>query len=342
MTSIRRLLLSGVLTLGICAPARGDEAKVLAPGPWSFKTTLGLNLSQSAFSGNWYGGDKGSIVWVLGSTSTAERQFSKRFNHSNSLALAYGQTTRQVADPGSPGALVWDTPDKTTDQVLFESVGRFTLESAVDPYFALRAESQFQDQSNPVGSLVWNPIKLKESAGLARVLEKTEDRETITRVGFGLRQTFGRSFVDPVTKATASFSSNDGGFEWQTTTTRSMLEKKVLYKGQLLVFQPLFFSNASALDEFDAAAVAADPGREAVADFWKVTDIEFQNQFSASITKSIGVSLIAQFRYDKFDSAANVDRAQPLLTRAAEIDRNVRKAGQFKEVLALALTYRLF
>lgn len=34
--------------------------------------------------------------------------------------------------------------------------------------------------------------------------------------------------------------------------------------------------------------------------------------------------------------------AQPLAVRATEIRRNVRKAGQFKETLAVALKYRLF
>lgn len=339
--SLAALLVASLFTLA-GGNAHADAPAPVEPGPWKFKTTLGLNLSQSSFSSNWYGGDKGSIVWVVGTSSSAERQFSTRFNSTNTLALSFGQTTRQIPDGASPGKLVWDTPDKTTDQILFESVERFTLGSFADPYAAVRVESQFQDQSNPIGTIPLNPIKVKESAGLARVLEKTEDRETITRLGLGFRQTFGRTFVDAITKEKQSFSSNDGGIEWQTTMTRPIMDKKVLYKGQLLVFQPVFFSNSSALEAFDTEARTADPTREAVADFWKATDIEFQNSFSAQITKSVGVNLFAQFRYDKFDSAAQVDNTQPLPARLAEIDRNIRKAGQFKEVLSLALTYRLF
>jgi len=47
------------------------------------------------------------------------------------------------------------------------------------------------------------------------------------------------------------------------------------------------------------------------------------------------VSLIARSGPGRGPSAA-------ALAAAAQIDRNVRKAGQFKETLALALSYRLF
>ena len=326
-----------------CAPsARAAEPKPVEPGPWKFGTVASLNLSQSQFSTNWAGGDKGSIVWVLSAASTAERQFNRRFNLTNSLLIAYGQTAQQVADPDAPNQRRWDSPDKTTDQILFESTGRFTMESFVDPYFGIRAESQFQDQSDPARSLDLNPVRLKESAGIARVFEKTEDRELLTRFGLGFRQTFARAFVDPVSRATRSYSTNDGGLEWQTQMTRPLLDKKVLYKGQLLVFLPVFFSNSSVLEDFDAAAAVALPGREAVADFWKAPDIDFQNTFSAQITKAVGVNLFAQLRYDKFDSATNVDASQPVAVQAATIDRGIRKAGQFKEVLAISLSYRLF
>lgn len=333
------LLLAPLLSAG---PARAEGPAPVEPGPWKFGEVLALNLSQSSFSSNWAGGDKGSIVWVLTSSTTAERQFSRRFNSSTSLALAYGQTSRQVDDPASPGERTWDVPDKTTDQILLESVGRFTLETYADPYIAVRAESQFRDESNPLGVVELNPVRLKETAGLARVIEKTEDRELITRLGFGFRQTFGRTLVSAAPKETKSYSSNDGGFEWQTNLKRPILEKRVLWTASLLVFQPVLYSRSTALEDFDRDALAAFPAREEVQDFWKTTDVNLQSTFSAQITKTLGVNLFAQWIYDKFDAAANVDNSQPLAVRIAEIDRNVRKAGQFKETLALALTYRLF
>jgi hypothetical protein len=318
-------------------------AEVTAPtaGPWKVAVTAGVNLSQSSFSSNWAGGDQGSIVWVLNSNTTAERQFNSTLNLSNLLQLSYGQTARQVADPANPSRLTWDSPDKTTDLISFESVGRFSVRSFVDPYFSLRLDSQFRDQSYPNGVIAFNPVKLKETAGIARVLQKTEDAEAITRLGFGFRQTIAKSFVDPASDRKASFTSNDGGFEWNTTVTRPLLEKRVLYKGTLLVFQPVFYSKSAALDQFDADALAADPTREPITDFWKSTDVSFQNTFSAAITKVLSVNLFAQWVYDKFDAAANVDNSQPLPARIAEIDKNVRKAGQFKETLAVGLTFRL-
>ncbi len=328
-------------TLVTVLSASAEEAKPLEPGPWTFGAVATIQFSQSQFSSNYAGGDKSSVVWVLGAATTAEHQISRGFHFANSLLLAYGQTSKQVADPADPEQRSWDSPDKTTDQILFESTGRLTMERFVDPYFGLRVESQFQDRGDPFGAHVLNPIRIKESAGIARVIEKREDRELITRFGLGFRQTFARSFIDASKSATRSFSSMDGGFEWQTQMTRPLLDKKVLYKGQLLVFQPVFFSKSAALAAFDEAALAALPGRESVADFWRAPDIDLQNTFSAEITKSRGVNLFVQWRHDKFDAATAFDASQPIATQAAVIDRGIRKAGQFKEVFALSLSCRL-
>jgi hypothetical protein len=173
------------------------------------------------------------------------------------------------------------------------------------------------------------------------VLWKDADSEGLTRVGFGFRQTLAKSFV-PSTLAKQSFTANDGGVEWQTDVTRPLLQKKVLYKTQLLVYKAVFYSKSDALSAFDTGAIAANPGRRAVADFWKSPDVNFQNTFTAAITKVLSVNLFAQLIYDKFDSAADVDPARSLGDQIVEIDRNVRRAGQFKETLALGLSYRLF
>ncbi len=337
------LLAAGLAVAVLPSLSLAGDAKPIEPGPWKFGEVVTLNLSQSTFSSNWSGGDKGSIVWVLGSASSAERQFTKRFHSANTLNLAYGQTSRQEADANDPNARVWSEPDKTTDQILFESVGRFTLERYVDPYFALRAESQFQDESNPLGVVRVNPIKLKETAGVARVLEKTESRETITRFGFGFRQTLGRDLVAVDPRKTESYSSNDGGFEWQTNVKRPVLDGKVLWTSTLLVFQPVFYSGSSDLEQLDADVAAQSAvAHEAVADFWKSTDVNFQNTFTAQITKHLNVNLFAQWVYDKYDATANLDPAAPLAARLAVVDRGTRKAGQFKETLALGFSYRLF
>ena len=318
-----------------------DSLKTAEPGPWKIAWVAGLNLSQSSFSDNWAGGDRGSIVWVLNSDAKAERQVSARYDLANHLQLAYGQTIQQQTDPSNPGRLVWATPKKSDDLILFESVSRFTLGGWVDPYAALRLDSQFRDASSPLGTIPLSPIKLAESAGIARALQKTDERELITRLGFGFREILARQF-DPATGAKVRVSTNDGGFEWQTTATQPILDKKVLYQGQLRVFQPVFFSRSGALERFDRDARASDPGREAVAAFWKAPEVDFRSVFTAQITRILAVNLAAQWVYMKFDPATDVDNTKPIADRILAVDHGVRKAGQFREALAIGLTYALF
>lgn len=322
------LVLAMLASAVAAGAAAADAPKPPEPGPWKLASVAALTLTQSSFSDNWSGGDQGSLVWVLGTDSNAERQFSTSFISSNHLVLAYGQTSRQRSkDAPRQSQLMWESPEKSTDKIQFESVERWTLQSFVDPYIALRFDSQFLDLgSDPTPrrrGISLNPVKLKETAGIARVLFKTEGREGISRLGFGVRQTFAKSYVDSSSRRN-SITANDGGFEWQTNVTQPILEKKVLYKGQLLVFQPLFYSKANELKKNVPAAK----------DYWKTANVDFQNSFDAAITKYLGVSLFAQFVYDKFDASADV-------TNPADVHLKTRKAGQFKETLSLALTYRL-
>ena len=324
-------------------PVDDKDSTWSRPGPWRLTGIAGLTLTQSASSDNWYGGDRGSWMWVARFDGTAERQFNPRFHSSNTLQLAYGQTSQQQIDPNNPQARVWDTPSKSTDRIGFESVGRFTLDRWADPYFAASVVSQFLDQSQPNGTLSFNPVQVKLSAGLSKTLVKQADRELITRLGVGARSVFGRNFVEPLpSQQTASYNNSDAGLEWVTTTTWPLLDKRVLYKGRLGLFQPFMYSQSSELKAFDQAAMAADPTRRAVADYWKAVDINFENTFSAAITKNLSVELFAQLVYNKFDSAGNVDPNAPLAVTTALVDRNIRLAGQFRETLALALSMRLF
>lgn len=334
------------ISLTAAATALAADPAPIAPGPWKLGTVIGVNLTQSAFSDNWKGGDRGSVVWVANGDATLERQFSTRFNLANKLQAAYGQTAQQVADPNDPRRRVWDTPQKSTDLLALESVGRFTLGGFVDPFLSFRGETQFADQSSPIGTIRFNPVTLKETAGIARVFEKTDSSQAISRLGFAFRETFAKSFVDAATREKKSFTANDGGIDWRTEVTRPILGGRVLYKGSLGLYKPVFYSKSDQLKAFDvradSAAAANGTTHAAVADYWKAVDVDFQNVFTAQITKLIAVNLFAQWTYDKFDAAANLDPSQPFATIQSEVERNTRKAGQFKETLALGLSYRLF
>ena len=327
------------LLLSVSGAARAaDETQ---PGPWQYSAILGLNLSQSAFSDNWAGGDEGSINWVVKADVTAERQFNPTLNWKNVLALAYGQTAKQTT--GSTGEKNWDVPDKTTDLIQFESLARFTLHKWADPYLGFRLDSQFLDKSDPSGrELMFHPLRLKESGGVAHVFEKTETTELISRIGFGFRQNIGRAFTDStgLTDDSNGFSTTDGGFEFQTNATYPLAGGRIQYKGEILVFWPLFFSAKSDLEEYDALALAMDPTHEEVADFWKTPDINLQNGFDAKVTEWLSVNLYTQLIYDKFDAATDVDPDLPFGVLDEAVQSAVRKSGQFKQTLALALSYR--
>jgi hypothetical protein len=313
------------------------------PGPWAYSVVVGLTLGQSAFSDNWAGGDKGTINWILNANLDAKRQLNPKVNLTEQLQLAYGQTSSQRGDAGER---TWSRPDKTTDLILFESVARFTLQKFVDPYVSLRLDSQFLDESDPIGELMFNPVKLTETAGVARVLDRGEDREWIARTGFGFRQSFARAFTDSTGDRTERFSTNDGGLEFQSTAKYPMAEKKIVYDGKLLVFWPVFFSKSEDLEEFDRIAIAADPAREGIADFWKSPDVNFQNTFTSSITSWLNVNLYLQWVYDRFDAATDIavegveGDGAALERLSREIDAGIRKSGQFKQTLGIGLTYK--
>jgi hypothetical protein len=340
-----RAAMAAVAALAALA-GTASAADPTPPGPWAYSATGGVTLAQSAFSDNWAGGDTGTINWVLNANLEAKRQFNTTFNSSNQLQLGYGQTSNQKVDAADPSKKSWDVPDKTTDLFLLESVARFTLGKFVDPYASVRLDTQFLDESDPVGTIVFNPVKLTETAGIARVHDSGEDHEWITRAGFGLRQAYGHTFIDASGDATESFTTNDGGLEFQSTAKYPMAEKKIIYDGKLLLFYPVFYNQSQDLEEFDRIAIAADPTREPVADFWKAVDVNFQNTFTSQITSWLNVNLYAQLVYDKFDAATNVavegvegdDAALAKLTR--EVDGAIRKAGQFKQTLGIGLTYK--
>ncbi|HET7903686.1 MAG TPA: hypothetical protein VFM17_03910, partial [Candidatus Eisenbacteria bacterium] len=75
-------------------PTLAADPEPIVPGPWKYSGTLGVNVAQSAFSDNWKGGDKGSIIWIGSANFTMQRQFSMKYNLSNTLKIAYGQTSR--------------------------------------------------------------------------------------------------------------------------------------------------------------------------------------------------------------------------------------------------------
>lgn len=332
----RNPLLLLVLSLWVSAASA-------APAAWTTKGVSTLTVQQSAYSANWNGGDRGSWTWVARFDGEAERQWTPSFNLAHQLLLSYGQTAKQELDPGNASRRVWAPPSKTNDQIVFETVARLTLREVVDPYASLRAESQFLDQSQPNATLTVNPVRLKLTAGLSRTFVDTDDRECTARFGVGGRLTTGRNFIElPPSRRTARYTNRDLGLEGVVTAQARAFDKHVTYKGRLSLFQPLVYSQTDLLERYDALVGAVDPSHRPIADDWRTINVDVENLFTGRITSALAVELAARLVYIKFDTAASLDTTQPLAVLVPQVERNVRRAGQYRQTLALALSYRLF
>lgn len=328
------------------AQEKKEEKKELVVGKWYPMLESGVNLTQSAYTTNWAGGDKGSVVWTFITNGTLENQLHKKMNWLNTLKLAFGQTHQQVAD--ASGQRSWDRPEKSTDLIDYETISRFTLGGFVDPFASLRFESQFQDASDPAGRILsFNPLKYKESAGIARKFIDEKDRSLLSRLGFAFRQSSRRFFEEEApAKATSTESTNDGGIEWVTDYKTRVLQDRVAWSSKLGLYQPVFYSGKKALDDLSAETLEAAGLATDVSDFSTTMDLDWENIFSTQITKLVSVSLYTRWIYDKYDNSVKplvtTKEGVVTLNNPADVRAAIRKTGQFKQTLAVGITYRFF
>ena len=269
---------------------------------WKKNMDLNLTLTQNSYSDNWKGGEAGNLSWVANANSGFEKQLSEKLNSKTTIKLAFGQTHSQDQESKQ-----WAKPTKSTDLIDIESLARFTLKLWVDPYVALRFESQFLDASYPRLKRYVNPKKVTESGGVSRQFYKTEQDEILSRLGFALRQIITEDIVDTASEKTEFNSTNDGGIE-SVTDAKLTLSDKLSYTSKLSLYKALFYSKSDELK--------GTPQQ----DYWKEVDINWENTISAAVAKYVTVSLYIQLLFDK----------------------EVSKKGRFKETLSLGLTYKLF
>ena len=282
-----------IITLVLCG-------LILSPAdaePWKLSLDASIMLTQTGYSDNWTGGEAGSVTWASNINGIAEKQLHPKLLNKNTLKLAFGQTHTQEQDTKN-----WDHPQKSTDLIDFESTFRMTLDSFVEPIIAFRALSQFLDYGDPTQTKYINPAVLTETAGIAKVFIKEEKREFITRLTAGIRQHIDQKRVDPNPKV-----EQDVGFEFVADFKTPLANDRIDYTSKLSVFQDFYYSEA---DRLKGLPQEND---------WKSPDINWENIFTASITKYLMVNLYTQLLYDK------------------QID----KGGRFKQTLALGLTFKL-
>jgi hypothetical protein len=334
----------------VLAEEQGKEQKrVLEPGKWYPMLEAGMTVTQSSYTRNWSGGDKGSIVWAAILNAGLESQVNSRANSNTTLKLSYGQTHRQVlAEGGDRG---WDAPEKSTDLIDLESILRLTLGAFVDPYASARFESQFQDLSDPLGRpLSFNPMKFKESAGIARKFIDREDRSLLSRLGFTFRQSARKTFLSdsidaagrPVSERTRTRTANDGGIELACDYRAKVLDDRVSWTSKLIFYQPVFYSGDDGLRRLSAAQLAAADLPDDIEDYPKAMDLDWENIFSTQITKVLSVNLYTRWVYDKYDNSV-----MPVITPEGGLGNpdglrtGIRRSGQFKQTLSPALTFRV-
>lgn len=267
------------------------------------KTTIdaSLTLSQSTYSDNWTGGDAGNLAWI-GIFNAGRQDYHRETWHwRNTLNLAYGQTHAQ-----DPETNVWRKPTKSTDKIDLESLLRYLKWTYLPPYASFRGQSQFEDATVPNHRLYLNPILLTEAVGLSRQVFKKGDDEILTRSGVALRQLIQRMYTDSTYQSKTTETSIDGGFEWVTDIAYKIPGSSISYKSRLAAFKALYYSKSD-----DVKGLENE-------DYWKAVDVNWENTFSAQVSKYIGVALHLQWLYDK------------------EVDL----AGRFKQTLSVGFAWK--
>lgn len=270
--------------------------------PWSKSLVTDLTLTQNSYSDSWKGGEAGNLSWVWNANGVFEKQYTPKFDFRNTTKLSFGQTHIQNKETKN-----WEKPQKSTDLIDIENIGLFTLDAYVDPFVGLRFESQFLDASVAGINRYISPLKITESAGIARKFYAKEKDELFSRLGLAIRQIITKVVTDTVMANTSTETTNDGGIE-SVTDLKYTLSQTLRFTSKLSLYKALFFSKS---DELKGTARA---------NYWKAIDINWENSLSASVAKYVTVNLYTQLLYDK------------------EID----KRGRLKETLSLGLSYKLY
>ncbi len=323
-----------VMMLSAVAAQAADGPEV---GVWQHKVDVSLNLLQSNYSDNWNGGDKGSVVWSGVIDANLQKQFSEKVNWRNTLNLAYGQTHSQERD-GS-GDLYWKRPDKTTDNVEFESLLRWTTSGGWDPFVAVGFKSLFEDlTADPDRPLTLNPLEFTESVGISRQLIAKEGQTLMTRLGVAFSQYSRKYYLNPSPDdGTETSTSNEAAAEMVTEYKVGALDGRVDWASKLTLSLPFDYSGKSVFED-DMVPDGSLPSD--IADYTTALDADFENTFTTHVTKAISVVFSVRWVYDKYDNSVKpeVDDAGALINGDL-VSQAIRKAGQFKQTMALGFGY---
>lgn len=267
-----------LLSLLLTSTAMAAEDSVYVG--WKKSLNFDLTTNQTAYSDSWVGSEVGSINWVSNLNGSASRYLKEWFELRSTLRMSFGQTVTQDEETRD-----WGKAKKSTDLIDFENVGLFDMDAYVEPYAAFRLESQFYDGRFLTERFYFSPLKLTESAGIARKLYAKKEDLVMSRLGLALRQIF-KSAQDSTTLVTVDSTLTDGGIESVTDANFNLHENAKL-TSKLSLYKAFFFSKSDEVKgtEFE--------------DYWKAVDVNWENTLNASVTKILTVSLYTQLLYDK-------------------------------------------
>jgi hypothetical protein len=333
------LLLTGAAVL-IPSLAQAEEAmeEALNAGRWATRATVGLNLLQSYYTRNWNGGDKGAVVWTATFNGVAQKKFGDHWHWHNRADLAFGQNHQQDRDQDDN--LIWRRPDKSKDEIKFESLLRYTNWEP-DPYFSVRFSSQFLDQTDRFGrDFTFNPMEYFVSAGLSRMMIENDDRRLLARLGFTYRLSQRDQYAAaPPDDSVLSESSTDGGLELVLNYDTRLLQDRIEYRGQLRVYRALFYSAKDDVEGLDPGVLVGLGLSADLADYFLATDLDFENNFKASITRLLNVQFSLRWVYDKYDTTVKPVVREGDLVNPLAVEGAVRKSGQLRQTMSIGLAY---
>ncbi len=243
---------------------------------WTKSADVSLNLNQNSYSDNWAGSEIGSISWAFNANLLAEKQLTDKLHDKNTLKLAFGQTHSQIIDEQSSDKK-WAKPDKTTDLIDFESLFRFTLGLAVDPFASVRWESQFLDESVEDVKVI-NPNIFTETFGMAKVFIKEENKELSTRLGAAFKQYFDSN---------AKENTNDGGLEFVGEFKSPLANNVFIYNTKLVLYKALIYS------------LSDDDTNPEYNENWESVRMDWEHILTAQLTTLLNMNLYFQLIYDE-------------------------------------------
>ncbi|NOZ60051.1 MAG: DUF3078 domain-containing protein [Calditrichaeota bacterium] len=253
----------------------------VGPRYWTRDITVGLDANQLAFNSNWKGGGKSNFTWKIYSRMNFLYK-RKKYNWKNSLYLAFGQITVKEDEK-------WRSPEKSTDVIDFDSVLKLTLEKFIDPYVAFSASTQFHEgydsKTKKIISRFANPLKMSQSAGVARNLIRKKKLKVTTRVGYASNEFFTtqRKFRKLWTGDESRGVKIDGGIEW-LTEYHSEIKKGAVLDGKLKFFQAVISSITK----------EKDPNQN-----WRKLDIYWEQRLNVRLTQYVVFNAIVKFIYDR-------------------------------------------